>query len=67
MTVYRRLYEPPNHALWARGRKHQLDLVAALRQGDAARARQVMASHMAGAEEMMVAQEAQIKRQFMAE
>jgi len=67
MTVYRRLYEPPNHALWARGRKHQLDLVVALRDGDAEGARQVMASHMAGAEEMMVAQEAQIQRQFMAE
>ncbi len=67
LTVYRRLYEPPNVELWQRGRRHQLDLVAALRDGDAVRARAVMASHMAGAEAMMAAQEAQIMRQFMAE
>ncbi len=65
LTVYRRLYEPPNVALWKRGRSHQMDLVQALRLGDAARARAVMSSHMQGAEQMMMAQEAQILRQFM--
>jgi len=65
LTVYRRLYEPPNHALWERGRRHQLDLVAALRAGDAEAAAGIMASHMKGAEEMMVAQEVHLKRQFI--
>ncbi|MBD3676869.1 MAG: FadR family transcriptional regulator [Rhodobacteraceae bacterium] len=67
LTVYRRLYEPPNFELWRRGRQHQMELVQALREGDAERARSIMASHMAGAEAMMVAQEAQLMRRFMAE
>ncbi|MCR9151312.1 MAG: FCD domain-containing protein [Rhodobacteraceae bacterium] len=65
LTVYRRLYDPPNRALWERGRHHQIELVRALRAGDGARARSVMASHMAGAEEMMAAQEARLMRRFM--
>ena len=67
LTVYRRLYEPPNHALWERGRHHQIELVRALRDGDGARARSIMASHMAGAEQMMAAQEARLMRRFMAD
>ena len=67
LTVYRRLYEPPNRALWERGRRHQLDLVEALRAGDSDGAGRIMTSHMRGAEEMMVAQEVQLKRQFIAE
>lgn len=67
LTVYRRLYEPHNVELWQRGRQHQLDLVAALRDGDGASARAIMASHMAGAEAMMVTQEAQLRRRFIEE
>ncbi|MDN5787405.1 FCD domain-containing protein, partial [Pseudorhodobacter sp.] len=67
LTVYRRLYEPPNQELWRRGRQHQLELVQALRDGDAARAKSVMASHMASAEQMMMGQEAELTRRFMAE
>jgi len=67
LTVYRRLYEPHNVELWQRGRRHQLELVQALRDGDAVRARAVMASHMNGAERMMTAQEAQVMRRFMGE
>lgn len=67
LTVYRRLYEPPNVELWKRGRAHQIDLVQALRAGDGDRARSVMASHMTGAENMMIGQEARLMRRFMGE
>lgn len=67
LTVYRRLYTAHNVELWRRGRQHQRDLVEALRAGDAAAARRIMTSHMQGAEAMMVAQEAELQRQFMVE
>lgn len=67
LTVYRRLYEPPNLDLWRRGRQHQLQLVEDLRAGNSDRARATMASHMADAETLMKTQEAQVMRQFMRE
>jgi DNA-binding FadR family transcriptional regulator len=67
MTIYRKLYDPPNLELWRRGRAHQMQLVQALRDGDAAAARQIMASHMQGAEEQMRSQEAQLARRFIGE
>ena len=67
LTVYRRLFDPPNHELWQRGREHQLQLVAALRGQDEAEARRIMASHMASAEALMAAQEAELERRFMAD
>lgn len=65
MTVYRKLYDVPNHELWRRGRQYQLDLIAALRSGDADAARKTMASHMASAEELMQRQEARLARRFL--
>ncbi|WP_245848491.1 FadR/GntR family transcriptional regulator [Actibacterium ureilyticum] len=67
LTVYKRLYATPNHALWKRGRSHQSDLIAALRQGDAERARAVMKSHMEMARSLMDAQEAEVMKRFIAE
>ena len=67
LTVYRRLYEPPSAELWQRGREHQLELVQALRDGDSVAARKIMASHMQGAEKIMIAQEAHLMRNFMVE
>ena len=67
LTVYRRLYEPPNRELWEHGRRHQIDLVNALAAGDADQARAIMLSHMHGAEAMMNAQEIRITRRFIAE
>jgi DNA-binding FadR family transcriptional regulator len=67
LTVWRRLYEPPNPTLWEAGRRHQLQLIEALRNGDAETARQVMRDHMAGAETQMQAQEAEVLRRFIAE
>jgi GntR family transcriptional repressor for pyruvate dehydrogenase complex len=58
LTVYRRLYEPHNEELWSRGRRHQIDLVEALRARRWEAARAIMRSHMEGAEEMMQRQEA---------
>ena len=65
LTVYRRLYEPHNEELRARGREHQMELVAALERGDAEQARAIMRSHMESAEEMMQRQEARVMRRFM--
>lgn len=65
LTVYRKLYDPPNHQLWAKGKAYQGRLVKALRKGDAAEARRVMALHMATAQSLMEAQEAEVIRRFM--
>ncbi|PWK58114.1 DNA-binding FadR family transcriptional regulator [Roseicyclus mahoneyensis] len=67
LTVYRRLYDPPNRALYDRGRASQLALIAALREGRAEEARAIMRGHMEGAEALMQAQEAQVMRRFIAE
>lgn len=65
LTVYRKLYDLPNTELWQKGRMHQLQLVDALRRGEAEEARNIMASHMRIAEDLMRAQEARLMRRFM--
>lgn len=65
LTVYRRLYDPPNHELHARGIAYQSDLIAALRDGRAGDARAIMAAHMETAEALMQAQEAEVARRFI--
>jgi DNA-binding FadR family transcriptional regulator len=65
LTVYQRLYAEPNHELWRRGRDHQINLIAALRAGDAGRARQVMREHMQMARRMMEDQEAVVMKRFI--
>ena len=67
MTVYHRLYDPPNLELWRRGRMHQLDLVSALRAGEAERARHIMRAHMQDAEKLMQAQAAELGRKFLSD
>lgn len=67
LTVYRRLYDPPNVELWRKGRQHQFQLVDALHRGDPDKAREIMASHMQVAEELMHVQEARLMRRFMGE
>lgn len=67
LTVYKRLYSKPNHQLWREGRDHQIALIAALRDGDAARARAVMLDHMELARRLMEDQEAVVMKRFMAE
>ncbi|MBF9042270.1 FCD domain-containing protein [Rhodobacterales bacterium HKCCE4037] len=66
LTVYRRLYEPHNEELWIKGRQSQIELVQALRAGDAGEARRIMREHMERAEDMMQRQEAKVRRGFMA-
>ena len=65
LTVYRRLYDKPNYELWKKGREHQIQLVTALRVGDAQTAQNIMKSHMQIAEELMKTQEASLTKQFM--
>jgi len=66
LTVYKELYAPPNVELWRQGRDFQRRLVAALRSGDAEKARSIMAAHMESAQKLMQGQEAQMLRRFMA-
>ncbi|MEL6220738.1 MAG: FCD domain-containing protein [Pseudomonadota bacterium] len=65
LTVYRRLYEQPNEALWREGRNHQSALIEALRSGDATGARQIMSSHMRSAHALMEAQAAEVGKRFI--
>ena len=65
MTVYRRLYDPPNVELWARGRAFHLELIDALRDGDRDQARRIMTDHMATAQALMEAQEAEVVKAFI--
>ena len=67
LTVYRKLYEPPNVELWRRGRAFQLDLIDALRVGDSDTARLVMRDHMETAQKLMEAQEVEMQRRFISE
>jgi Transcriptional regulators len=67
LTLYKRLYEPPNVKLWQEGRNHQLQLLKVLQDGNSEKARKVMQSHMLKAEALMHKQEAEIVRRFIAE
>lgn len=67
LTVYRRLYSPPNIQLWAKGKDYQMRLVQALRDGDADGAQWIMKNHMETAQKLMEGQEAEILRQFITE
>lgn len=64
VTTTRRLFEPPNHQLWERGREFQLKLLQALEAGNAQEAREIMAQHMAFAEKLMQQQELRVERKF---
>ena len=65
LTVYRKLYAPPNAELRARGRDYQLQLVRALRDGDREAARSIMTEHMRTAQALMESQEAEMLRRFI--
>lgn len=67
LTVYRKLYSPPNVELWEKGKAFQLDLIDALRAGDAETARRVMRDHMETAQKLMEGQEAEMLRRFISE
>ncbi|HCQ64030.1 MAG TPA: GntR family transcriptional regulator [Rhodobacteraceae bacterium] len=67
LTVYRKLYEPPNEELWRRGAAFHFDLIDALRAGDADTARLVMRDHMETAQKLMEALEVEMQRRFISE
>ena len=67
VTVTRGLHSPTDPALWETGLDHQRRLVAALRAGEAATARAVMADHMDTARAMMRRQEAALTKRFLRE
>ena len=67
LTVYRRLYSPPNIELWKQGRDHQRQLIVALREGKAEKARAIMSDHMETAWKLMRQQEVEMESRFISE
>ncbi|KAA9007800.1 FadR/GntR family transcriptional regulator [Histidinibacterium aquaticum] len=67
LTVYRKLYSPPNTELWSKGRDYQTRLLMALREGDGPAARAIMKAHMRTAWSLMQGQEAEVERRFITE
>ena len=65
LTVFRHLYEPHNHELWARGHEYHNLLLDALEAGDPAAARATMAAHMQTAYRLMRDQEAAVAKGFL--
>ncbi len=65
LTLCHRIYERPLPVLREGGRSYQIRLLDALRAGDTATVRAVMAEHMAFAQSAMEAQEAEVQRQFL--
>lgn len=63
-TNCQRIYEQPYPELRQRGHDYQRRLINALRQGDAAKARQIMAEHMQAAQALMEAREAMLDKAF---
>lgn len=67
ITVSRRLYAQPNRDLWSSGFDYQLRLIAALREGDAGAARQILSEHMKNAHRLMLMQETVLTQRFLPE
>ena len=65
LTICHRIYERPQPELRAGGHSYQLQLLEALRKGDAKTTRNVMGKHMRFAQDLMEAQEAEVLRQFL--
>jgi DNA-binding GntR family transcriptional regulator len=65
LTVFRHLYEPHNHELWARGHEYHNRLLDALEAGDAEAARATMKAHMETAFGLMRDQEAAVAKGFL--
>lgn len=67
LTVYRRLFNPPNPEIYELGQTCQGQLIDALREGDAHKAREVSAYHMGKAQNLMQKQEAIVQSRFMSD
>ncbi|WP_296643200.1 FadR/GntR family transcriptional regulator [Roseinatronobacter sp.] len=67
ITVSRRLYAQPNRDLWSSGLDYQLRLIAALREGDAVAAREILSEHMKNAHRLMLMQETVLTQRFLPE
>lgn len=67
ITISRHLYDPPNPQLWRKGVEYQSQLVKSLRDGEATKARKIMASHMQNARKQMLSQEEAVLQRFIRE
>ena len=68
LTVYRRLYSPPNIELWKQGRAHQRQLIVGLcAVAMPNKARAIMSDHMETAWKLMRQQEVEMENRFISE
>nr|WP_300314465.1 FadR/GntR family transcriptional regulator [Halomonas sp.] len=67
LTVYRRLYEPGDHHLGPAGCQYHAQVLDAIEDGDADRARRLMHEHLLDAQAVMNDNEVQVKRGFLSE
>jgi DNA-binding FadR family transcriptional regulator len=67
ITVSRKLYSQPNQELWSSGLDYQSRLLDALRSGDSAAARTILAEHMQNAHRLMRLQETALTQRFLRE
>jgi GntR family transcriptional repressor for pyruvate dehydrogenase complex len=65
LTVFRQLYTPHDHELWAQGNAYHSRLLDALEAGDAEAARTTMKQHMETAFRLMRDQEAAVEKGFL--
>lgn len=67
LAICRDIYQKPQPVLRQRGIEYQRELIAALRDGDETQVAQIMADHMAHAEQQMLSLQAEVERNFIAE
>ncbi len=67
LTVAQDIYVQPEPVLRQSGIRHQRDLIAAMRRRDGATAAQILARHMAEAEQHMLGLEARLEDRFLEE
>lgn len=65
LAICRDIYRQPQPVLRQRGISYQRDLIEAMRAQDAPRVRQIMADHMAHAEQQMLALQAEVEKRFI--
>jgi DNA-binding FadR family transcriptional regulator len=65
LSICRRIYDTPNPELRESALHYQFRLIAALREADADRAREIMFEHMCAAQDYMEACEAEIRDGFL--
>jgi len=65
LTICKQIYDFPSPELFETGKFYQMSLFDALKRGDEKSAREILTKHMEAAQEILLAQEAKLKRGFL--